>query len=302
MKEKNILLLGGNGYIGSRLYEHLLSSWYRVDNVDLCWFGKLYDETLVVDYKHLTKEHISKYSHIVLLAAHSSVAMCANNLDSAINNNVMNFIDIVNKISDDQVLIYGSTCAIYGKNSNLATEDMDIGNALNFYDFSKISTENVARLYPTKKIIGLRFGSVNGFSKNMRKENLLNSLTLTYLQNKPLILSNGDSMRSVLGLTDLCSAIETIIAKDFIKNKIYNITSVNDSILNFGKSIQKLTSSELIMNNTFTTDYSFYCSTNLFEKDYKFKFTDTVESIFTELVDNYDNIEFNIDRGAVKYV
>lgn len=302
MKRKKVLILGGNGYIGSRLYEHLLELGYAVDNVDLCWFGQLYKETIVVDYKHLQKEFINNYTHVILLAAHSSVAMCNNNLLSAVNNNVVNFIDILNKITTDQCLIYASTCAIYGKNAELVDETAFIGNALNNYDYSKITRENAAKLYKDKNVVCLRLGSVSGFSKNMRKENLINSLTITHLQKKPLVISNGDAMRSVLGMTDLCRAIETIVASDQQTNKIYNITSENDSIINFGKKIQSLSGAELIVNDTFKTDYSFQCSTNLFEKDYNFKFMDTAESIFTELVENYEKIKFNVDRGAILYV
>lgn len=36
-----ILLLGGNGYIGSRLYTHFKLKKYEIDNVDLCWYGKI---------------------------------------------------------------------------------------------------------------------------------------------------------------------------------------------------------------------------------------------------------------------
>lgn len=302
MEGKNILLLGGNGYVGSRLYEYLLSLDYHVDNVDLCWFGQVHKETSVIDYRHLTKEHLKRYTHIILLAAHSSVAMCNNNLQSTFNNNTVNFIDLLDKITDEQMLIYASTCAIYGKYPHLATEDVEIKPALNFYDYSKISTEQIACLYPNKNVVGLRFGSISGFSKNMRKENLLNSLTLTYLQNKPLVVSNGNSMRSVLGLNDACRAIETIIRHNNIKKNIYNITSVNDCIMNFAKTIQKFSGAELVINDSFKTDYSFHCSAAAFEQDYNFTFMDTTESIYNELINYYKLIQFNIDRGAITYV
>jgi nucleoside-diphosphate-sugar epimerase len=302
MINKKVLLLGGNGYIGTRLYQHLLEREYNVDNVDLCWFGKVHKETIFMDYKHLTVDQLKKYSHIILLAAHSSVAMCKDNLLSAINNNANNFINLLDKTTDDQMLIYASTCAIYGNNSDLSTEETEIKPALNFYDYSKISTENIARLYNRKNVVGLRLGSVSGFSRNIRKENLINSLTLTHLQNKPLVVSNGNSMRSVLGVNDACRVIETIIAHNQIHRPIYNVTSVNDNIMNFATRVQQLSGADLIVNDSFHTDYSFYCSTELFEKDYNFQFTDTTDSIYDELMENYGLIEFNIDRGAVMYV
>jgi nucleoside-diphosphate-sugar epimerase len=152
-----------------------------------------------------------------------------------------------------------------------------------------------------KKIIGLRFGSVNGFSKNIRNENLLNSLVLSSLEKNQLVVSNGGSLRSVLGLNDLCRAIKHIIETGEIKNNVYNITSINDTIMNFALKIKDLTGSSLLINDSFKTDYSFDCSSKLFENDYNFKFTDNVEYIFNELVDNYDNIIFNKKRKKIIY-
>ena len=297
---KKILLIGGNGYIGSRLYDYLLESNTSVANIDLCWFGQIYPETIVKDYKDLTKEELSEYSHIVLLAAHSSVSMCTDNLSSCFKNNVVNFIDLVNKL-DDQTLIYASTCAIYGKSKELVTEDEPIKNALNFYDYSMIARESIANLYPNKKLIGLRFGSVGGFSKSFRNENLINSLTLAS-KDKSLTIANGNAMRSVLGISDVCKAIEKIISEDTIKNRVYNITSINDKIIDFGIKVKELTNSELAINESaFKTDYSFSCSFKLFEKDYNFKFKDSVESIYNDIITNYDNILFNDKRGKIIY-
>lgn len=48
-----ILVLGGNGYIGSRLYSHLKSKKYDVDNVDLCWYSKIFKETIQNNFDDL---------------------------------------------------------------------------------------------------------------------------------------------------------------------------------------------------------------------------------------------------------
>jgi UDP-glucose 4-epimerase len=298
---KKILIIGGNGYIGSRLYDHLSQLNYSTDNLDLCWYGNFYKEkTIQIDYRDLTKGQLTSYTHIILLAGHSSVSMCADNLHSAFNNNVLNFIGLIDKINDDQILIYSSTAAVYGNNSNLVDETYPINNASNFYDYTKISRENIARLYPNKKLIGLRFGSVSGFSKNFRNENLMNSLTMNSL-NRKITISNGESMRSILGMKDTCRAIEKIISENTIKNKIYNLTSLNDKIVNFGIAIQNITNSELTINDSFKTDYSFNISNTLFEKDYNFKFQDTIESIYQEIINNQDKIIINRKRVKINY-
>jgi len=298
---KKILLIGGNGYLGCRIYEYLLNKKYDVTNLDLGWFGIVYPETIQKDYRDLTKEELSKYTHIILLAGHSSVSMCGGELTSCFNNNVFNFTNLLDKIDDNQTLIYSSTLAVYGNNPKLVTEEDPIKKALNVYDYTKIARENIANFYPNKKLIGLRFGSVSGFSPNFRNENLLNALTLSSINQQPLTISNGDAYRSVLGLNDLCCAIDKIIEVDIIKNKIYNLTSVSDKIINFGYEVKRLTDSELIVNDSFKTDYSFNCSAELFEKDYNFKFGDTIESIYNDIIINYDSILFNTKRGKITY-
>jgi nucleoside-diphosphate-sugar epimerase len=298
---KKILLIGGNGYLGCRIYEYLLNKKYDVTNLDLGWFGIVYPETIQKDYRDLTKEELSKYTHIILLAGHSSVSMCGGELTSCFNNNVFNFTNLLDKIDDNQTLIYSSTLAVYGNNPKLVTEEDPIKKALNVYDYTKIARENIANFYPNKKLIGLRFGSVSGFSPNFRNENLLNALTLSSINQQPLTISNGDAYRSVLGLNDLCCAIDKIIEVDIIKNKIYNLTSISDKIINFGYEVKRLTDSELIVNDSFKTDYSFNCSAELFEKDYNFKFGDTIESIYNNIITNYDSILFNTKREKITY-
>jgi len=302
MQNKKILLIGGNGYIGSRVYTTLLDSNYKVDNLDLCWFGKVFDDTIVKDYRDLSKEDLKHYTHIVLLAGHSSVSMSSENNSSCVSNNINNFSLLVDKISDEQVLLYASTLAVYGNNPNLVTENDELVTAKNIYDYSFIAREDISKLYPNKKLVSLRFGSVNGFSPNFRGENLINALTSNTILGKDLILSNGNAYRSVLGISDLCRAILCLIENN-PKEKFYNLTSVNDTILNFGNLIKDLSGCTLTHNDSmFKTDYSFNCSSNLFETEFNFKFNDTVESIYNEIVKNFNEIKVNRKRNKKVYV
>ena len=293
---KKILILGGNGYIGSRLYDHLISLKYDITNIDLCWFGKIYENTIQENYNNLTKEFINKFSHIILLAAHSSVGMCTHSLLPCFDNNVMNFIKLIEKLNDDQILLYSSSAAVYGNNKKLVDESYPIGDGINYYDYTKICNENIIKLYPNKKIIGLRFGSVGGFSKNFRGENLLNSISMSSLRYNKITITNPDNYRSVLGIQDLCRAFSTILDKDTITHKVYNVTSINSKIIEFAQSIKNITNCELIINDQFPTNYSFNCDNSLFENEYNFKFQDTIETIYTDVISNTDKIISNVKR------
>jgi UDP-glucose 4-epimerase len=296
MGDKNILLIGGNGYIGCRLYDFLVENGYSVTNVDDCWYYKIYPETIVADYDTLSPLFLSNFTHVILLAGHSTVSMCEKNYHVPFDNNVSKYIKLIEKLDSDQLLIYSSTAAIYGNNSDLLDETYALQNPVNFYDYTKLCNEQIANLYPEKNIVGLRFGSLGGFSKNFRSENLLNSISVAGLLKKQIKITNPEKMRAILGINDLCRAMKALIDGGKPVNKIYNWASINDTILNFGNKIQQLTGCELIVENKNTTNYSFNCSTKLFENDYNFKFTDTVESIYNDIVNNYDKIVVNVKR------
>ena len=54
---KKILLLGGNGYIGSRFYLDSCNK-YAITSIDLCLFGQDLGYSVKLDYRDLTAEFI----------------------------------------------------------------------------------------------------------------------------------------------------------------------------------------------------------------------------------------------------
>ena len=102
---KRTLIIGSGGYIGSRLMKEM-----QATGVDINWFKKGKKD---VDFKDLTRDYYSEFDNIILLAGHSSVKMSEGGLNSCFNNNVRNFIDLIEKL-DKQKLIYASSSSVYG--------------------------------------------------------------------------------------------------------------------------------------------------------------------------------------------
>lgn len=290
---KSVLIIGGNGYIGSRLiYE--LNSTYSIESVDLCWYGKDFKYSYTIDYNNLTKDYISKFDAIILLAGHSSVKMCIGDINSSWNNNVNNFNTLVNKLDKSQLLIYASSGSVYGITDVPLAENVNITfKPINNYDLTKYSLDLSAQKFIAEgyNIVGLRFGTVNGWSPNVREELMINSMTKRSVETTGLTINNVDIQRPILGITDLTRAIKAIIETP--KFGIYNLASFSDTVENISSTVSQVLHSTVQRTTDIPNAYNFLMDVNKFKTDYNFTFNDTTTSIVTELVNKIDTVTFS---------
>ena len=304
----NILIIGGNGYIGTQLYNYLGSS---VNVIDTCWFGKSIEETLVKDYKTMSKEFYSEYDTIILLAGHSSVKMSEAGSNSCFNNNVKNFIRLLEKLNDRQKFIYASSSSVYGSVGGRTVNEKYYGfEPYNQYDISK----HTADLYAVKSELqyyGLRFGTVNGYSPVLRTDVMINAMVNSALRDKEIKLFIKDTMRPILGINDLCRGVDTIIKCDEDKRGLYNLASFNKTAEQIAYEVSSVMNVPVVeydtdLNNITnvknqTKTYNFSISTLKFRKTFKFKFKETVESITESLVNNWDTMKKTDRSEAFEY-
>lgn len=284
---KKIMLLGGCGYIGSSLFLYLQSKKYRVTTIDLEWFGNVINpKNQKKNFNDITKTYIKKFDVIILLAGYSSVQMCMNNMSKSFENNVMYFINLLKKI-DKQKFIYASSSSIYGNtNQLLVTEDYDRYTPNNYYDLTKKEIDYYAHL-SNINYFGLRLGTVNGYSPNLRSDLMINKMVRIAQKTKKIHIFNAQSFRPILGMQDACHAIETIIEHNGTPG-IYNIASFNDTIIHIGKKVaEEIPQTEVIVDKKKTPyTYNFSISTKKFEKEFHFTFKDTVATIVQSLQNN----------------
>ena len=296
------LIIGGGGYIGSRLKTQI-----RADLVDINWFKK---GKKSIDFKDLTREYYSEYDTIILLAGHSSVKMSEGSLNSCFNNNVRNFIDLLEKL-DKQKLIYASSSSVYGSVGGKTVNEKYFGfEPYNQYDISK----HVADLYAQKSDIeyyALRFGTVNGYSSFLRTDVMINAMVNSALTDGHIKLYIKDTMRPILGINDLCGAVKTIADCNDDKRGLYNLASFNKTAEQIAYEVADVMDVEVIefevdptqIQNTKnqTKAYNFSISTLKFRKTFKYKFRDTVEGLTVELRDKWNYMEKTNRSGVVEY-
>jgi nucleoside-diphosphate-sugar epimerase len=296
------LIIGSGGYIGSRLMKEI-----KATGVDINWFKKGKKD---VDFKDLSRDYYSEFENIILLAGHSSVKMSEGNLNSCFNNNVRNFIDLLEKL-DKQKLIYASSSSVYGSVGGKTVNEKYFGfEPYNQYDISK----HVADLYAQKSDVeyyALRFGTVNGYSPFLRSDVMINAMVNSALTDGHIKLYIKDTMRPILGINDLCGAITTIVECQEDKRGLYNLASFNKTaeqiayeVANvMGVKVKEFEADPTQIKNTKsqTKAYNFSISTLKFRKEFKFKFKDTVESLTSELKDNWNDMRKTNRSESIDY-
>jgi len=307
---KNILLIGGNGYVGSRLYKDHHES-YNITSIDSCWFDNPIVPIIEKDFNDLTEDFLSKFDVIILLAGHSSVKMCEGPLLSAYDNNIRNFVKLASKLKPYQKFIYASSSSVYGNAGELIVDENYNGfTPHNHYDITKHVIDLYAPKFDTQ-YYGLRFGTVNGYSPIVRSDVMINSMTYNAIKDREIKLYIKDILRPILGISDLSRAVKAIIDVDKDYRGIYNLASFNSTAEEIAYGVSKITRvkvheyesdpSNIVNSKLQTKSYNFSIDCSKFKNTFNFEFKETIESITKELVDNFNNIIFTNRNQFKKY-
>jgi nucleoside-diphosphate-sugar epimerase len=290
------LIIGGNGYVGSLLYSKI-----NADSIDLCLYGKDLDYSQKINYNDAD---ISSYKNIILLAGHSSVKMCEFNRKNAWVNNVDYFYNLCERLTPDQLLIYASSASVYGIKGNICKESDINLNPLNHYDFTKVTTDIIANKFISdgKNIIGLRFGTVNGYSKNIRSDLMINAMFYSYKTNGFIQSFNDWIKRPILGTEDLVETIIAILESKKVYSGQYNLCSFNLTAFKIADTVSKILGCELKRNENLSKEkvYDFEIDNSKFKNIYNFEFKQTIESIAQSLIDT--DLEVFSNRNTDSFI
>lgn len=291
MHDKNIVITGSAGFIGSNLAKRILNEEDNVlviglDNMNNYYDVKIKEWRLAQlnkfdNFKFIkgdladkeTVENIFKEYHpniVVNLAAQAGVRYSITNPDAYIQSNLIGFYNILECCRNYPVehLVYASSSSVYGSNKKVPySTDDKVDNPVSLYAATKKSNELMAHSYSKLYNIpstGLRFFTVYGPAG--RPDMAYFRFTNKLINGETIKIFNyGNCKRDFTYIDDIVEGIIRVMKKAPEKKngedglpippyKIYNIgNSHPENLLDFVQILQE----ELIRAGVLPKDYDF---------------------------------------------
>lgn len=284
---KKIVIIGGCGYIGSKLFTHLQEKGYVVDTVDLEWFGNFINpKNIKCDYKDLPKNFFHIYDVVILLAGHSTIGLCREDIIGSLRNNIESFVILMQKLKK-QKFIYASTYRVYNETvTHSAKETDNYRNSFSIYDLTKKTIDDYIS-FSSLEFYSLRMATANGYSPNLRLNQTINKMYVYAKNKKKITVYDQEANFSILGLEDLCRVIEKIILSND-RRGIYNIGSFDCNVNLIIKELSKVFNNiDISIEESPKKSHHIKIDTSKFQKTYNFDFRESLKSIIASLVNNF---------------
>lgn len=227
--KKNIILIGGAGYIGTVMAINFIKLGYKVTVVDNLIYNQNtpiflqnFDNFEFINcdiFKYaINPSLVTKNSNIVILAGLVGDPITKKYPSAHDKINIQSIKSIVNNIKDINFknLIFISTCSNYGilKNNEIANENTEL-SPLSLYAKAKVEIENFindTKLNSRKTI--LRFATAFGISPRMRFDLTLNEFVRNLFFQKYQEVYDEHTWRPYCHVSDFFNIINLIINDD----------------------------------------------------------------------------------------
>lgn len=290
-----VLVTGGAGYVGSVLCKHLLDLGFKVTCLDNLTKGDGDSLLPIVNNRNFTFEYgtileeeilqplVNKNDVVIHLAAVVGAPKC--NLEKVTSYDInVRGTKLLLKCLSSQRLVFASTGSIYGKITDICTEDSDI-NPQSEYGKQKYKAEKMVLDY--KNSIAFRFATGCGVSPSMRVNLLVNNLVYDGVHNRAISLFEADAKRTFISVQDMARVLATGINRqgDY---KVYN---AGDNSMNASKREMAELIKSKVGCEVFYGEYLKDPDQRDYEVDYSrlnnslnFKCLDTIESVIDDLI------------------
>lgn len=260
LRNKNILITGGAGFIGGHLVDELVNAGANVTvpylDIDprsifsLRNLGKKVTCQIVdiVNYKDIyTLILENRIEFIVHLAAQTLVTLAYKNPYETLETNIMgtvNILEAARTISSVKSVIVASSDKAYGKTKNAYTEDSPLAGD-HPYDVSKSSADLISQAYHKTygvPVVVTRFGNVYG-EGDLHFDRIIPGICQAIIRKELLLLrSDGSYVRDYLYVKDVVNGyIHLLTHIDKTAGEAYNFSSSETfSVLDLIREAEKI--------------------------------------------------------------
>lgn len=255
---RNVLVIGGAGYIGSLLVPELLNRGYNTTVLDALMYGDesirdlrgrhgfelIHDDMRNIEAVVRSMQYADAVVHLGALVGDPACAV-DENLTLEINLAATRMIAETARGFGIRRLIFASTCSVYGASDQVLDERSAL-NPVSLYARTKIGSEqlllnlNSGFFAPTI----LRFGTIYGLSPRPRFDLVVNLLAAKAVCEKEITIFGGSQWRPFVHVRDAAEAILKCIEAplDAVRGQIFNVgcNDQNFQIAHLGDLVQEL--------------------------------------------------------------
>lgn len=247
MKNKNILITGGLGFIGSHITNELIDTNHIkiIDNLSTGNINNLdnpHHENLTIIKKDLNSldlnTNLEDIDYVFHLAAMVSVPLSVKNPIRCNLENVTSTVNLISACVENNVkkIIFSSSSAIYGENTHMPLKESENPMPNSPYAASKVSCEMYLKSFYEN--YGLNFTALRYFNvfgpkqdKNSPYAAVIPNFINAILENKqPVIYGDGEQTRDFVYVKDVAKANIQACKSDY--NGIINVASGKQITIN----------------------------------------------------------------------
>ncbi len=308
MKNLNILITGGAGYIGSILVELLLNNKFKVTVYDNFMYNQnslghlCYNSNLSIikgDVRDIDKIKplINNSDVIIPLAALVGAPVCSFDPVGSKTINNDSVLKLFKMISNDQIILMPTTNSAYGTgDKNNYCDEKSPLNPISNYAKDKVTIET--ELISKKNYISFRLATVFGVSPRMRLDLLVNDFVYRAVNDKFIVLFESHFKRNYIHVRDVARVfLHSINNYEIMKNEIYNVglSEANLSKSDLCKFIKKYIQDFNFFEDSYTKDpdQRNYIVSNKKIENKGFKTNYSLEYGVKELIKGFNYIKRN---------